>query len=181
MDLLTGYDATRMRSTSEGFGTCGMLAVAAIDRARSSKRPRRSVFFDERMRIGSIRGGRSGGGGSYQAGLFGEEVVADGLERAGWRLLGHRVKTRVGELDLVARRGDTIVFAEVKTAGPGRLAVEESVSARQRMRCRRAAVAWMANNPRVQRGVRHYRFDAFFVRRDADGAIVKIDHVRDAF
>jgi hypothetical protein len=101
----------------------GVGAAAIVERARCSKRPHRSVFWDERRRAGTPSG--PAGGGTYQAGLFGEEVVADGLERAGWKILGHRVKTRVGELDLVARRGDTVVFAEVKTARPGRLGVEE--------------------------------------------------------
>jgi putative endonuclease len=156
-----------------------MLAAARTERARCSRRPQRSVFFDERARAGGTTG--SGTTGTFQSGLFGEEVVADGLERAGWRILGHRVRTRVGELDLVARRGDTVVFVEVKTARPGRLGVEEAVDHRQRLRIRRAAVAWMAANPRLQRGVRSYRFDVFLVRRTQEGAITKIDHIRDAF
>jgi putative endonuclease len=157
----------------------GVRAAAAMERARCSRRPSQHVFFDERARTGGTRG--PAGRGTYQSGLFGEEVVADGLVASGWRVLGHRVRTRVGELDLVARRGDTVVFAEVKTASPGRLGADECVGAKQRLRIRRAAVAWMAANPRLQRGVRRYRFDVFLVRRDDDGAIVRIDHVRDAF
>src|SRR5688500_4899306 len=106
MDLLTGYDTRPTHAATGGFGLAGVGAAAMVERARCNHRPRRTVFFDERMRIG--RGPT--GGGTYQSGLFGEEVVADGLERAGWKVLGHRVRTRVGELDLVARRGDTIVF-----------------------------------------------------------------------
>lgn len=179
MDLLTGYDTRPIRIATEGFGLSGVEAAAVLERARCNRRPRRSVFYDERGRTGSTRG--PAGRGTYQSGLFGEEVVADGLLRAGWQILGHRVRTRVGELDLVARRGDTIVFAEVKTASPGRIAVEESIDGRQRHRIRRAAVAWMASNSSLQRGVQRYRFDVFFVRRDIDGAITRIDHLRDAF
>jgi putative endonuclease len=179
MDLLTGYDMRAATAPREGFGMGGVGAAAIVERARCSRRPHRSVFWDERRRTGTPSG--PAGGGTYQSGLFGEEVVADGLVRAGWRILGHRVKTRVGELDLVARRGDTIVFAEVKTARPGRLGVEESVDGRQRHRIRRAAVMWMSMHQREQRGVRHYRFDVFLVRRDQSGAITRIDHIRDAF
>jgi len=177
MELLTTHDASR-QSPLDGLGVGGARAVAGVDRARCSYRPHRSVFFDERRRSGGTTGG---GGGTYQSGLFGEEMVADGLTRAGWKVLGHRVRTRVGELDLVARRGNVVVFAEVKTARPGRWAVEETVDGRQRHRIRRAAIAWMACNPRLQRGVRSYRFDVFLVRRDEAGAITRIDHVRDAF
>lgn len=179
MDLLTGYDTRPRTAATEGFGLAGTGAAAVVERARCNRRPQRSVFFDERGRTGNTRG--PAGRGTYQSGLFGEEVVADGLLRAGWRILGHRVRTKVGELDLVARRGDTVVFAEVKTAGPGRIAVEECVDGRQRHRIRRAAVAWMACNPRLQRGVQRYRFDVFLVRRDVDGSITRIDHLRDAF
>lgn len=113
--------------------------------------------------------------------MFGEEVVADGFVRAGWKILGHRVRTKVGEIDLVARRGATIVFAEVKTASPGRLNVELAVNAKSRMRIRHAAVAWMATNPAHQRGVNRYRFDVFLVHRDADGGLARVDQIRDAF
>lgn len=178
MELLTGY-ASKTTDTTPGWGTHGVRAAAAMERARCCRRPAQRVLFDERLRTGGSSG--PAGGGTYQSGLFGEEVVADRLVEGGWRMLGHRVRTRVGELDLVARRHDTIVFAEVKTAGPGRLGVEECVSAKQRHRIRRAAIAWMAANPRLQRGVRRYRFDVFLVRRDDDGAIIRIDHVRDAF
>jgi putative endonuclease len=179
MDLLTGYDMRAATAPRNGFGTGGVGAAAIVERARCSQRPHRSVFWEQRARSGSAGG--TGSGGTYQSGLFGEEVVADGLQRAGWKVLGHRVKTRVGELDLVARRGDTIVFAEVKTARPGRMGVEESIDGRQRHRIRRAAVAWMSSHQHEQRGVRRYRFDVFLVRRDGTGAITRIDHIRDAF
>ncbi|MCW2928257.1 MAG: putative endonuclease related to Holliday junction resolvase [Thermoleophilia bacterium] len=160
-------------------GHAGAAAVAAVDRARRARKPRERVLLDSRGRVGGSRGGA--GGGTYQTGIFGEEAVADALVEDGWRVLGHRVRTRVGELDLVARRGSTIVFAEVKTAGPGRIAVHEAVHARQRHRIRRAAVAWMSCNPHLQRGVRHYRFDVYLVHRDSTGSITSIDHIEDAF
>ena len=180
MDLLTGYDTrTAARDHALGFGIGGARAASVIEQARCSRRPARSVFFDERGRTGDTRG--PAGRGTYQSGLFGEEVVADGLIESGWRILGHRVRTKSGELDLVARRDDLIVFAEVKTARPGRIAVEDAVDARQRLRIRRAAVTWMAMHPHLQRGVRGYRFDVFLVRRDALGGVEQIDHVRNAF
>lgn len=139
------------------------------------------MLLDARARSGGSPRGPAGGRGTYQSGLFAEEVVADRLVEEGWRLLGHRVRTRVGELDLVARRGDTVVFAEVKSARPGRLGVEEAVDGRQRHRIRRAAIAWMTACPGHQRGVRRYRFDVFVVRLDPDGVVQCVEHVADAF
>lgn len=179
MEQIAAYDMTRPPRTPLPPPDPGPTGMPAHEHTRWNRRPLRTVFFDERGRTRSDRG--PAGRGTYQAGLFGEEVVADGLVRSGWTILGHRVRTRVGELDLVARRGDTIVFVEVKTAGPGRIAVEHSIDGRAKHRIRRAAVAWMCTNTRLQRGVRRYRFDVFLVRRDADGGITRIDRIRDAF
>jgi putative endonuclease len=179
-------DMLQPEPSTSTWGLHGVRAAASMEQARCSRRPARLVLFDERRRIGGRPGrpGRSSAGGSsgtYPSGLFGEEVVADRLVDDGWKLLGHRVKTRVGEIDLVARRGDTVVFAEVKTAGPGRIGVEQAVDGRQRHRIRRAAIAWMACNPALQRGVRRYRFDVFLVRRDRDGVVERVEHIPDAF
>lgn len=119
--------------------------------------------------------------GTYQTGLFGEDVVARRLEGEGWKIIGQRIRTRWGELDIIARRADTIAFIEVKTAGPGRIGVDEAVDARSRHRIRRAAVAWMATSSAAQRAVRRYRFDVCFVHRCDDGSVDRIDHVRNAF
>ena len=43
-----------------------------------------------------------------------EAVAALWLQLKGWRILGRRMRTRVGEVDLVARRGRTLAFVEVK-------------------------------------------------------------------
>jgi putative endonuclease len=43
-----------------------------------------------------------------------EQLAALFLQLKGYRILARRVRTRVGEIDLVARKGDTLVFVEVK-------------------------------------------------------------------
>ena len=48
-------------------------------------------------------------------GRWGERRAAWWLRLKGWRILDQRVKLRVGEIDLVARRGQTTAFIEVKT------------------------------------------------------------------
>jgi putative endonuclease len=47
-------------------------------------------------------------------GRRGEGFAAFWLRLQGWRIVARRVKTPRGEVDLVARRGRTVVFAEVK-------------------------------------------------------------------
>ena len=47
-------------------------------------------------------------------GRRGETIAAWWLRLHGWRIVDRRVRTMVGEVDLVARRGRTIAFVEVK-------------------------------------------------------------------
>lgn len=48
-------------------------------------------------------------------GRRGETVAANWLRLKGWRILDTRVRTPVGEVDLIAKRGNLIAFVEVKT------------------------------------------------------------------
>lgn len=48
-------------------------------------------------------------------GRIGETAAAWWLRLKGWRILDRRVRTPVGEVDLVARRGSLVAFVEVKT------------------------------------------------------------------
>ncbi|KRA83304.1 YraN family protein [Altererythrobacter sp. Root672] len=47
-------------------------------------------------------------------GRRGEGFAAWWLRLQGWRIVGRRVKTPRGEIDLIARRGRTVAFVEVK-------------------------------------------------------------------
>ena len=121
-------------------------------------------------------------------GRAGEEAAARHLERAGLEILARGARTAAGELDLVAFTGSAIVFVEVKAR---RVSVRgeltrgerdplESIGPRKRLRVRRAAAAWLAENalrPRAQR----IRFDAIAVRVDGTGRVRALEHVRDAF
>jgi putative endonuclease len=49
-----------------------------------------------------------------QRGRRGETLAGIYLWLTGWRIVGRRVKTRKGEVDLIARRGRTLCFVEVK-------------------------------------------------------------------
>lgn len=48
-------------------------------------------------------------------GRIGESVAALWLNLQGWSIVARRLRTPVGEVDLVARRGRTTLFVEVKT------------------------------------------------------------------
>ena len=64
---------------------------------------------------------------AYQAGLLYELRAARYVRRRGYRLLNMRYRARDGEIDLIARDGDTIVFIEVKARPAGELGAGGSV------------------------------------------------------
>ena len=101
---------------------------------------------------------------AYRFGRFAESLCVWRLRLAGYRVLARRFKTPVGEIDIVARRGDTLAFVEVKArhaaADRGDQAVE--LTARQRARIERAAEAFVARRPRLAGCA--MRFDLMVVR-----------------
>ena len=48
-------------------------------------------------------------------GEYGEELACRELTRRGYSILARRYRTRLGEIDIVARDGEMLVFVEVKT------------------------------------------------------------------
>ena len=52
-------------------------------------------------------------------GRRGETYAAAWLERRGWTILDRRVKTKAGEVDLIARRPGLVAFVEVKVRKTG--------------------------------------------------------------
>jgi len=112
-----------------------------------------------------------------------ERLVAERLERAGWRIVGRNVRLPSGELDLVALDGDTLVFVEVKAGRVGAALGPElpahAVGRRKQLKLRRLAREWIWER-RGPSGVAGYRFDVVGVSFGPDG-VHDVDHIRSAF
>ncbi len=111
-------------------------------------------------------------------GAYGERVALGHLLAQHMVLLDRNWRGAAGELDLVLRDGDTIVFCEVKTRRGNRFGepVEAVVAAKVR-RMRRLAAQWLAES-----GVRpeRVRFDVVSVRPQRSGR-AHVEHLRGAF
>ena len=70
---------------------------------------------------------------AYKRGLKAEKLAAVFLKIKGYDILAQRFKTPVGEIDLIARKGETLVIAEVKQRGSVEDALE-SVTPKMRRR-----------------------------------------------
>ena len=67
------------------------------------------------------------------------------LRLKGYRILATRVRTPVGEIDIVAQRGRLLIFVEVKQR-KSREAALEAITPKQRARIARAALLWAAKH-----------------------------------
>ena len=94
-----------------------------------------------------------------QGGRRAETLAAWWLRLKGYAILAQRVRTPVGEVDLVARRGRTVAFVEVKA----RATAEAAANALDDYRLRRVAAAAEALAPRYSRPGDDIRVDAVFV------------------
>lgn len=81
----------------------------------------------------------SGSRRTYRTGLIAEWMAAGYLLCKGYRFVDWRRKTPMGEIDLIMRKRDTIVFVEVKARQTNDNAVY-AVHMRNRIRVERAAV-----------------------------------------
>jgi putative endonuclease len=97
---------------------------------------------------------------AYGSGLRAETLAGWLLRLKGYRILAQRYASPVGEIDLVAMRGKTLVFVEVKARATLDGAAL-SISPYQRARIVRAAGAFLSRHPHLA-GC-EMRFDAILV------------------
>jgi len=98
---------------------------------------------------------------AFWFGQRGEMIAAWALRLKGYRIVASRFKTPVGEIDLVARRHNLLVFVEVKSRR-GRGGMDRPISHRQQQRIIRAASAFVQQNPAFAK--HDMRFDLMIIR-----------------
>ena len=117
-------------------------------------------------------------------GQLAEDLAAERLTAAGGEIVARNVRTRYGEIDIVARDGRTLVFVEVKAGrvgapyGPERPI--EAIDHRKQRQVRRLAAAWLAERA----GLPFYaeiRFDAIGISFGPDGRVAGFEHIENAF
>jgi putative endonuclease len=114
-----------------------------------------------------------------ERGVTGETLACQYLRRVGYKILYRNFRGRSGgELDIVCRDGDTLVFVEVKTRASEEFGRPfEAVRGDQQRRISRGALAWlrMLENPDIL-----FRFDVVeVVMRDSGRP--RIELIRNAF
>ena len=111
---------------------------------------------------------------SKKVGKAGEQVAAEFLRKKGFQILAKNFATRFGEIDLIVRQKDLLVFVEVKTrVGMGKLNPEWVISRKKIARVEKMAHVFLAQN---KVDYQDLRIDAVCVSLNPEGKLLKIDH-----
>ncbi len=108
---------------------------------------------------------------AYRRGVDAEGLAAEMLRGKGYEILEMRYKTRFGEVDIVARDGDSIVFAEVK-ARKNKADGLYAVDAKTRARIQNAALLYMSE--RAEYADFGMRFDVITVSEDPNETLKEV-------
>jgi putative endonuclease len=111
-------------------------------------------------------------------GQSGERAAERFLRRRGYRILTRRYRVAVGEIDLIARDCDTLVFVEVKTRRQGEPL--EAVTPEKQRRLTRAAVRFLYRHEIEDVGI-PCRFDVVAVVWPEQSRRPRFEHIRHAF
>ncbi|MFP1630363.1 YraN family protein [Zhengella sp. ZM62] len=87
---------------------------------------------------------------ALRRGQRGEWLAALALMAKGYRIVARNYRTRLGEIDLIARRGDTVAIVEVK-ARASEAAAHDAVGSEARRRIANAADLWLSRQPDAAR------------------------------
>jgi putative endonuclease len=122
-------------------------------------------------------------------GCVGEALAVEHMRRLGFAIVARNVRTRYGEIDLIAFDSRTLVFAEVKTRRAsnrrrGLCPADQPLAwlkFTQRERIRRLARAWLHENTHARPKAHTIRFDAIGVIVDGHDTLLRLDHIEAAW
>jgi putative endonuclease len=112
-------------------------------------------------------------------GQQGEDAAAKFLKKCGYKILARGLDSRLGELDIVAADGRTIVFVEVKTrrtTDAGHPA--DAIDAFKEKRMTQSALAYLKAHGLLQNAA---RFDVVAIIWPDDERSPSIEHIKNAF
>lgn len=108
-----------------------------------------------------------------------ERLAALHLAQHGYRVFARNVRTRDGEIDLIAEDRDGLAFVEVKARrGRGHGAPEEALTPRKQLKLVQLADAFIAENQMF--ADRAWRIDLVVVELDNAGKLIRVELIKNA-
>ncbi|QUH21684.1 YraN family protein [Alkaliphilus sp. B6464] len=112
-------------------------------------------------------------------GLIGEQLAVNYIRDNGYYILDRNYRTRLGELDIIAKKDNIIAFIEVKTRTSNTYGMpSEAVNYRKQKTIQRLSQQYILHK-KLNNTCCHYRFDVIEVK--IIGKKYKIDHIENAF
>ncbi len=110
-------------------------------------------------------------------GLKGETIAANYLKKHGYQIMARNFYTRYGELDIICKKGQALIFVEVKTRRSASYGTpEEAVTPRKIEHLKKAAYIYLEQH---QEFFKELRFDVIGILMQGDN--IKINHINNAF
>lgn len=107
----------------------------------------------------------------------GENAAVNGYINDGYKIVERNYRSRTGEVDIIARKDDILVFSEVRTRKKGAIvSAAESVTMKKQQKIISAAEKYLVDNSCDL----FVRFDVVLVTH-VDGRIVEADRIENAF
>jgi putative endonuclease len=112
---------------------------------------------------------------NQRVGTWGEEIAAEYLTGQGFEIVTRNARTPYGEIDIIARQGETVVFLEVKTRTSDKMGLpEDSITARKRQHMLSAAEHYA-----MESEIDHWQIDVIAIE-GKPGVKPKITHFENA-
>ncbi len=112
-------------------------------------------------------------------GHLGEKLARDFLKKKGYKILETNYRCSEGEIDIVSRQRDSLVFVEVRTKSNLDFGTpQESITVTKRNHLERSAYNYLKSHPDSPES---WRIDFIAVELDANGQMKKIEHLENAF
>ncbi len=111
-------------------------------------------------------------------GKKGEDLAADYLKQQGLSIVEQNYRQKTGEIDIIARDGNCLVFVEVKTRNSVQYGMPyEAVTARKQMQISKTALDYLTRNKLADQAA---RFDVISIIMKKDGK-AEIEHLPNCF
>lgn len=111
-------------------------------------------------------------------GKRGEDIATSFLEKNKYKIIAKNYKTRIGEVDVIARDREVFCFVEVRTRSSDSFcSPEETIDAKKKAQISKAALSFIRAHQLEDRPA---RFDIVTILFREDGGF-KVNHIKNAF
>ena len=115
-------------------------------------------------------------------GNIGEEAAVQALKKCGYKIIARNYRTKMGEIDIVAKDGEYTVFVEVRLRKSNAFgSPADTIDRRKQQKIIKTAQMYAVKNDIYDSPM---RFDAVLINADTDGEKLvntKIEIIKDAF